>query len=613
MPVLSFRTRLSVQWKVLAAPVILVFGLVALGAYSALLLRANQVDMQQLVEGPLHQKDAADKVSELGWSAHSRLYRLMATSANETDEKKVQAMADDTMKALATLAQSSKALVADNPGDMPKRLGEAVAAYVERAKGVVDMATSDAGAALTFMRTAEKSFVVADKIMGEISASTAAERSDRIAQIQERQNRQLTMLIAGTAGAGLVGLLISVLVGRAIAQPIQAIAAIVTRMGQGDLKLDVPGIARRDEIGAIAQAVDAMKGGLAERRRLEGEAADVHRRNETKLRETEDAFTEAGRSRADVIAALETALGRLASGDVRARLDVTVAPEFSKLKADYNTTVDKLSELIGAVASAASDIRLGCDDITQATDDISRRTEHQAASLEQTAAAVDEISSRVRRTAASTQKAHKVVAEATANAQKGGEVVRKAIEAMMGIEASSKQVARIIGVIDEIAFQTNLLALNAGVEAARAGDAGRGFAVVASEVRALAQRSAEAAREIKTFITSSSSDVASGSQLVLATGNSLDQIGGLVGQINKLFQEIAADAQEQAAGLGEINTSVSQVDQVTQQNAAVVDEAARASHGLAQRAERLEQLVARFKVAGPAAAGSASTPQRAAA
>jgi methyl-accepting chemotaxis protein len=246
--------------------------------------------------------------------------------------------------------------------------------------------------------------------------------------------------------------------------------------------------------------------------------------------------------------------------------------------------------------------------MSQASDDLSRRTEQQAATLEQTAAALDEVTATVKKTASGAAEANTLVNETRANAEHSGDVVRAAVGAMGQIEGSSKQISQIIGVIDEIAFQTNLLALNAGVEAARAGDAGRGFAVVASEVRALAQRSADAAKEIKQLISASSSQVESGVKLVGETGEALKRIGERVGQVSLLVKEIAASAQEQATALSEVNTAVNQMDQVTQQNAAMVEQSTAACHNLARESEELTRLVAKFRVGGASAPAATSRP-----
>jgi methyl-accepting chemotaxis protein len=266
------------------------------------------------------------------------------------------------------------------------------------------------------------------------------------------------------------------------------------------------------------------------------------------------------------------------------------------------------------IAGATEGIRSGTGEVSQAADDLSKRTEQQAASLEETAAALDEITATVRKTAEGANQARDVVTTAKADAERSGEVVGGAVAAMAAIDTSSRQISNIIGVIDEIAFQTNLLALNAGVEAARAGEAGKGFAVVASEVRALAQRSADAAQEIKSLISASSQQVGSGVDLVGQAGKALERIVAQVTEISGIVIEIAASAKEQATGLAEVNTAVNQMDQVTQQNAAMVEQSTAASHSLAQEAEELGRLVARFELGTGASAASlpkrASQPQR---
>ncbi|WP_420360664.1 methyl-accepting chemotaxis protein [Agrobacterium vitis] len=265
-----------------------------------------------------------------------------------------------------------------------------------------------------------------------------------------------------------------------------------------------------------------------------------------------------------------------------------------------------MGSTISTVATSANAISDGSREVSQSADDLSKRTEQQAASLEETAAALDQITVNVSNSSRRVEEARGVAKEANSSAVHSGQVVGEAISAMQRIEHSSNQISNIITVIDEIAFQTNLLALNAGVEAARAGEAGRGFAVVATEVRELAQRSAKAAREIKELINKSTQEVENGVRQVQETGEVLKAIEQHVTTINGLMDAIATSSREQSVGLSEVNTAVNQMDQVTQQNAAMVEETSAASANLAQESVRLQQLVSRFIVPG----GSRSVDNR---
>ena len=285
---------------------------------------------------------------------------------------------------------------------------------------------------------------------------------------------------------------------------------------------------------------------------------------------------------------------RLANRDLTFRIEQNLPEAYVKLRHDFNAAIEGFEGIINRLSSSTAAINSGTQEISEASDDLSRRTETQAASLEETAAAVAEITTKVKQTAAGAAQARDVVAAAKEDAARSGDVVRKAIDAMTHIESSSQQITQIIGVIDEIAFQTNLLALNAGVEAARAGDAGKGFAVVAQEVRALAQRSAAAAKEIKALIASSHSQVEQGVELVSETGQSLDRIVKHVLEINRVVHDIAAGANEQAVSLQHVNQAVDGMDQTTQQNAAMVEEATAATRQLARQSDELDEIVRGF-------------------
>jgi methyl-accepting chemotaxis protein len=310
-----------------------------------------------------------------------------------------------------------------------------------------------------------------------------------------------------------------------------------------------------------------------------------------------------------VAATVGAGLEALARGELTYHMADDLPAEYAKLGEDFNAAAGFLARTMSQLHAGAEGITRGTDEIAQAADDLSRRTEQQAASLEETAAALDEITATVQRTAVGAREASETVGKARTEAVRSGEIVADAIQAMSDIEVSSREIGNIIGVIDEIAFQTNLLALNAGVEAARAGDAGKGFAVVASEVRALAQRSADAAKQIKSLISSSSEQVAKGVDLVGRTGRTLDQIVTQVSSMDALVSEIAASAQEQSAGLAEVNSAINQMDQVVQQNAAMVQQSTAATHTLKNESTQLAELVSRFDT-GQEAGSPQQRPQR---
>lgn len=330
---------------------------------------------------------------------------------------------------------------------------------------------------------------------------------------------------------------------------------------------------------------------------------------EAERKKQEDARLEMERAQAQMFSTLADGLDRLASGDLTYRITTAVGADHVKVRDDFNAAMARLQDAMKHVATSTRGIESGTEEIAAASEDLSRRTEQQAASLEETAAALDEITATVRKTASGAKAANEVVTAARTEAEKGGGVVSDAVEAMSAIEKSSVQIAQIIGVIDEIAFQTNLLALNAGVEAARAGDAGRGFAVVAQEVRALAQRSADAAKEIKALISASTTQVSAGVKLVDQTGDALRRIVARVLEINGVVNEIASSAVEQSTALNEVNTAVNQMDQMTQQNAAMVEESTAATQSLKGEACELSRLIGGFSI-GQDSAPVVRAPQR---
>jgi methyl-accepting chemotaxis protein len=426
-----------------------------------------------------------------------------------------------------------------------------------------------------------------------------------------RSVARTAMIIMGVIGliAGLMLAFAANVVINQVSRPLKALGDVMRRLADGDNGVEIPGADRKDELGEMAGTVQVFKDAAIAKIKADAEATEAKERAEQERKAAgEAAIAQEQRS---VVAVFGGAMEKLAHGDLTYRVTDTLAPAYEKLRDDFNGSMAKLEETMTVIVGNAGGIHNGSQEITVASDDLARRTEQQAAGLEETAAALDEITATVRKTAQGAKECREVVDSAKGGAERGGEVVAQAMTAMSQIEDSARKISQIIGVIDEIAFQTNLLALNAGVEAARAGDAGKGFAVVASEVRALAQRSAEAAKEIKALISDSSTKVGDGVRLVGETGEALDRIVKEVAQINSLVGEIASAAQEQATGLQQVNVAVNQMDQVVQQNAAMVEESTAASHTLAREATNLTDMMAQFQLSGrPAAAGGRPAPAR---
>jgi methyl-accepting chemotaxis protein len=390
-----------------------------------------------------------------------------------------------------------------------------------------------------------------------------------------------------------------------IARPIQKITESMNGLAGGDAATAIPFAGRADEIGEMAAAVEVFRANAQANAKLEQDAkTQRHLTEEQRLRAAEIERTRA-EAMAQATTGLADGLKHMAAGDLAFELKQPFADDFESLRADFNLAISQLRTTLSNVAQAGTAIDSGAREVSQSADDLAKRTEQQAASLEETAAALDQITANVANSSKRAEEARSVALQAGTSATHSGTVVANAVEAMRKIEASSSEVANIIGVIDEIAFQTNLLALNAGVEAARAGEAGKGFAVVAQEVRELAQRSAKAAKEIKDLIRNSSVEVGTGVKLVSETGEALTTISQLIVTMNQHMDSIATSAKEQSIGLAEVNTAVNQMDQVTQQNAAMVEEANAAGATLANEAARLRELISEFQLgqayANPAA------------
>jgi methyl-accepting chemotaxis protein len=413
-------------------------------------------------------------------------------------------------------------------------------------------------------------------LLGDATFDAEAKVGDKLAAAT--RSTVITTYVALLGSLALILVCSYVAVTAWVSRPIKALVGSMTRLARGDLDGDVAGAHRRDEIGFMARAVQVFKD------------------NALKLKATETEGARVQVERQGVVSALAAGLERLAKGDLTGRLDAPFSPEYEKLRTDFNVTADSLHQALRTITQATDGITAGSNEIAQASDNLARRTEQQAANLEETASALSAITDQVRKMATGADEAARVVVTTRGTVLSSGVVVQEAIDAMSKIKDSSQQISQIIGVIDEIAAQTNLLSLNAAIEAAGAGDAGRGFAVVAQEVRGLAQRSAEAAKEIKTLISASTAQVEGGVELVAKTGEALRDIVAKVTTIDALVRDISVSSGEQATSLGEINSVMGQMDQVVQQNAAMVEESTAAAHALRLETQDLTAMVGRFRI-----------------
>jgi methyl-accepting chemotaxis protein len=391
-----------------------------------------------------------------------------------------------------------------------------------------------------------------------------------------------------------------------VRRPLNGVLSVVGRLTQGDYETPVEYVKRTDETGMLARALEQfrhdLKNGVNARREQEKLERAMQSEREQQMA-IDNAKAEDLRH---FVHQVQTGFTALARGDLTVRMNEAVAPEFEGIRENFNSSVASLEQAVDGVIVTVATIRSGLGEISVASNDLARRTEQQAASLEETIAALAEVSRGVNSTADGASKAQAIVGTARSNAERGGDIVSRAIDAMSAIQGSSEKIGNIIGVIDEIAFQTNLLALNAGVEAARAGEAGKGFAVVAQEVRELAQRSATAAREIKELISTSSAQVQSGVDLVKASGGSLAEIVAQVVSMSDTMDQIAHAAREQAASLREVTAAGDNMDKVTQQNAAMVEETTAAAQNLSHETDNLATMVQRFRTSVTSGQGAAA-------
>ncbi|MDQ0423543.1 methyl-accepting chemotaxis protein [Peteryoungia aggregata LMG 23059] len=597
--------KLTIRSKVLVALLVLAIMSTATSAWLAVTLNSTNNQYQVLLTREADLTILGARASAAIWTSVSMSLRM---ADMDPKSEAYKALAERYEKNFKTATERYERVIKEVPS-RTEALTELTAFIAELKQNLDQMlaaaAAGDTAEVAATQAKHEELFGKLSTLSGNQNQAMQTLLTDGTAALGDSVSSATRSSIFGVAAGLIVAFAVALYISQAgITRPMLTLRARLAGLAEGNVEDDIPGLGRHDEIGQIAKAAEVFRTNAKDRTRLEREAeanrsiSEQERlaRQEQTLKEAEDVKF--------AVDNLAMALSRLSDGDLSFRIDQPFVQSLDGVRMDFNTSASKLEDALSRVATNARGIDAGSNEIKSAADDLAKRTEQQAAAVEQTAAALEQITTTVKDSTKRAQEAGQLVSRTKSGAEESGNIVRKAVVAMEKIEQSSQSISNIIGVIDEIAFQTNLLALNAGVEAARAGEAGKGFAVVAQEVRELAQRSATAAKEIKSLIMASNEQVQEGVQLVGHTGKALENIVAEVQEINRHVVAIVEAAQEQSSGLQQVNTAVNQMDQDTQKNAAMVEETTAASYSLAKEVGALNGLLAQFRMGQPAQATS---------
>ncbi len=518
--------NLRLRWKVLLAPAFLILVLTGVGAYALHAQRNNQATMDALMAGAVRQSEVVADFSTAAWAAQARLYRLTATAANETDQDKIKAVAAQTSAVLADVQARLTAIEAVRAGDGTTaetldKLKAAVASYIKQSKNVIEMADGDAGSALMFMMSAERSFAQMAKLTDDMSEASRRFRDREMANANAQLAQQEILLTGVVSIAVLIGCVVSFLVGGGIASPVVRIAAAIKRIAQGDFAVAIPATGRRDEIGVIADAVVTLKASSQEAESLRSEQ-------------------EGAKARSDA--------------ERKAVLD-RVASEFERQVKSVADAVSQAAQTVGADAGQVVTI---AKQAGIRTGTVAQAAQSASASVQAVASASEEMSSSIAEISRQVGNARDISNDAVSHASGSEKIIH-------GLADSAKRIGEVVKLIRDIAAQTNLLALNATIEAARAGEAGRGFAVVAAEVKALAAQTGQATQEIQTHVAA----------IQGATGEavrSIESITGVISNISEISFAIASSVEEQDAVTREIVSNIEVSSKATVQVSADIGE-----------------------------------------